>query len=71
MNRGAVNGAQMAVVIDTLNNDPRSKGESADKASLRHPEKAHRPDQRDRAQARLDPREGARLAPICRDPRAS
>jgi lipoic acid synthetase len=36
----------MAVVIDTLNNDPRSKtGEGADRAAVRHPEKAHRPDQ--------------------------
>ncbi len=32
----------MAVVIDTLNNDPRNK---KDAAALRHPEKAHRPDQ--------------------------
>jgi lipoic acid synthetase len=32
----------MAVVIDTLNNDPRKK---KDAAALRHPEKAHRPDQ--------------------------
>ena len=30
----------MAVVIDLLNDDPRKKGE----AQLRHPEKAHRPD---------------------------
>ncbi|MBX9758656.1 MAG: lipoyl synthase [Beijerinckiaceae bacterium] len=37
----------MAVVIDTLNNDPRRKAEAAagDKAAVRHPEKAHRPDQ--------------------------
>jgi lipoic acid synthetase len=32
----------MAVVIDTLSNDPRKK---KDAAALRHPEKAHRPDQ--------------------------
>ena len=30
----------MAVVFDLLNDDPRKKGE----AQLRHPEKAHRPD---------------------------
>ena len=36
----------MAVVIDTLNNDPRKQaGEGADRAAVRHPEKAHRPDQ--------------------------
>ncbi len=36
----------MAVVIDTLNNDPRNAREGAEaKAALRHPEKAHRPDQ--------------------------
>ena len=36
----------MAVVIDTLNNDPRRKtDQSADKSAVRHPEKAHRPDQ--------------------------
>lgn len=36
----------MAVVIDTLNNDPRKAREGSDaKAALRHPEKAHRPDQ--------------------------
>jgi len=36
----------MAVVIDTLNNDPRKQaGEGADRAPVRHPEKAHRPDQ--------------------------
>lgn len=36
----------MAVVIDTLNNDPRKQaGEGAERAPVRHPEKAHRPDQ--------------------------
>ncbi|MDP2356439.1 MAG: lipoyl synthase [Beijerinckiaceae bacterium] len=36
----------MAVVIDTLNNDPRKAHEgAAAKAAVRHPEKAHRPDQ--------------------------
>ena len=46
MRRGALNGAIMAVVIDTLNNDPRLKtDQSADKSAVRHPEKAHRPDQ--------------------------
>jgi lipoic acid synthetase len=36
----------MAVVIDTLNNDPRKSRDAADaKAAVRHPEKAHRPDQ--------------------------
>ena len=35
----------MAVVIDTLNNDPRKLEGAEAKAAVRHPEKAHRPDQ--------------------------
>ncbi len=36
----------MAVVIDTLNNDPRKARDGAtDKPAVRHPEKAHKPDQ--------------------------
>ena len=36
----------MALVIDTLNNDPRKSRDGADaKVAVRHPEKAHRPDQ--------------------------
>ena len=37
----------MALVLDLLNNDPRSKAEKAslEKPVARHPEKAHRPDQ--------------------------
>ena len=54
----------MAVVLDLLNDDPRKKGDAAP----RHPEKAHRPDNPIAAQAGLDPREGAGLAQMGRNP---